>query len=287
MDLAQTAYDDDFEENFHFFKSSDLGIELVLSVIWCRQRTVGSQPERHHGRVEELEAEVAQYQAIDNDGLILAKLQLLLDQVSCLKVATDSISEIVEATEYISERAEHETGNRQHQYQIKCDHNYKNYPNVEMERCQGEQDLGQEEPRAGHPEQELQVDHCQLDFGQRVPNRETKGQVNNQRVANRANEVYYLLKSIVLLAVQGRGPRTVAQVAQMQARLNCEQKQEDYHFDSHTKVNEGGRVGDAFHVEDGRVVAQLEQHDYNVDGQAEAVENLEIMNRLAISQYFG
>ena len=74
MDLAQTAYDDDFEENFHFFKSSDLGIELVLSVIWCRQRTVGSQPERHYGRVEELEAEVAQYQAIDNDGLILAKL---------------------------------------------------------------------------------------------------------------------------------------------------------------------------------------------------------------------
>ena len=152
-----------------------------------------------------------------------------------------------------------------------------------MERCQREQDLGQEEPRAGHPEQELQVEHSQLDFGQGVPDRETEGQVNDQRVANRANEVDYLLQRIVLLVVQDRGPWAVAQIAQMQARLRCEQKQEDNHFDSHAEVDEGGRVGDALHVEDCRVVAQREQHDHNVDGQAEAVEDLEIMNRLTIS----
>ena len=73
MDLAQTAYDDDFDENLRFFECSDLGVEFVVLVIRCRQRTVGSQLEGHDERVEDLEAVVAQYQAIDDDGLILTK----------------------------------------------------------------------------------------------------------------------------------------------------------------------------------------------------------------------
>ena len=73
MDLAQTAYDDDFDENLRFFECSDLGIEFVVLVIRCCQRAVRSQLEGHDERVKDLEAVVAQYQAIDDDGLILTK----------------------------------------------------------------------------------------------------------------------------------------------------------------------------------------------------------------------